>query len=117
MGCVPDVDYRVRGSRGVTRGRAWLAFPAWATDLCNEWVMVRRRVPAVPKFEGRALPLDASMNDNAMHMSIYFRPWVLDARAASTHAPMVTALCIAGAGDEKQNPDLCPNLVLTLTLT
>ena len=100
---MPGIDYCIRGKRGVTQGRAWLAFPEWATELHNEWVMVRRRVPAIPKFEGRALPMDACMNDNAMHMSIYFRPWVLDMRAVSSQAPMVTDLRIAGPGQENND--------------
>ena len=89
---VPGIDYMIHGEDGITNGRIWVAFPEGTTTLRHEWVMVRRVRPAVPRFQGKVLSWNGTHDDHACHMSIYFRPWVLDAEYSSTHVPYVTGL-------------------------
>lgn len=89
---LPNVDYCIHGDEGMTKGRTWIAFPASATTLRNEWVMVRRLKPAVPRFQGPPLLNGGTPEDHARHMSVYFRPWVLDEAHSTKHVPHAGAL-------------------------
>jgi hypothetical protein len=94
---VPGIDYIIHGEEGITGERSCVAFPESASNLRHEWVMVKRRVPAVPKFEGGVLKRGGNKDDNARSMSIYFRPWVLDTNCEpNEHVPHVSNLCEAG---------------------
>lgn len=68
-------------------GRYWLAFPASAAHLRNEYIMVRRPKPAVPRFDGAPYARHSTTEDHARHKSIYFRPWVLDQAHADGDVP------------------------------
>ena len=60
-------------------------------------VLLRRRCPAVPRFDGPALLRDGSLNDHAEHMSIYFRPWTLCLADANDDVSHVANLCGSGS--------------------
>lgn len=89
---VPGEDYEIRAETGFTHKREWLAFPAYAGHLRHEWVMVRRVRPVVPKFEGQVLMKNGYADDHMRHMSVYFRPWVLDYKDANNHVPHLSQL-------------------------
>lgn len=88
----PGIDYQIHGEEGITKGRTWVAFPASASSLRHEFVMTRRLVPAVPKFQGMVLPKAGTQDDHARHMSVYLRPWCLDPAHADEHVPHVAEL-------------------------
>ena len=92
-GRLPTEDYYMDAECGIALGRPWVAFPSYVPHLRNEWVMVRRLRPAVPRFDGRALLLDGNIEAHARHMSVHFRPWVTDASSTSEAVPHVTNLC------------------------
>ena len=60
-------------------------------------VLLRRRCPAVPRFDGPALLRDGSLNDHAEHMSMYFRPWTLCLADANDDVSHVANLCGSGS--------------------
>ena len=60
-------------------------------------VLLRRRCPAVPRFDGPALLRDVRLNDHAEHMSIYFRPWTLCLADANDDVSHVANLCGSGS--------------------
>lgn len=86
---MPGDDYMIRAEEGMTRHRHWIAFPA-SSPFRNDWVMVQRAQPAIPRFDGPALAVGGSSDDHARHMSIYFRPWTLMATNASEYTPLIT---------------------------
>lgn len=67
-------DYVVRSDSGVMRGRDWLAYPK-ESPFRHSHIMVRRKSPAIPRFDGRVLAPSGSANQHAKHLSVYFRPW------------------------------------------
>lgn len=90
-------DYEISAEQGITRNRRWLAFPA-ETPYRHDWVMVKRLAPAIPRFDGRVLPLDGDAEDYAKHMSVYLRPWTLRFEDANETVPHLSQL----AGDDGQ---------------
>jgi len=91
----PGVDYKIPDGwdKGIIQRTKefWVAFPKGCIYR-DEYVMVKRRCPVVPRFEGPALSYDGSLNDHAEHMSAYFRPWTLTREDANEDVPHVTDL-------------------------
>ena len=90
------VDYVVRSDCGVTRNRRWLAFPH-GSPYRDDWVMVRRPSPAIPRFDGRVMPIGGSVEDYSRHMLVYLRPWTLCEQHASEHCPLLSDVCAKGS--------------------
>jgi hypothetical protein len=91
--------YIVSEETGLTRDRRWLAFPK-SSPFADEYVMVHRGSPAIPRFDGRVLKADGTAEEHAQYMSIYLRPWTL--AHATEQVPHITALC-GGDGSWKRS--------------
>ena len=94
----PGEDYVVRAESGVQRDRDWIAYPR-SSPLRNDWVMVRRASPAIPRFDGQVLDHSGCADDHAMRMSLYFRPWTL--LGSSECALHINDLCDVSLGWSK----------------
>jgi hypothetical protein len=90
----PGVDYLISGDEGIIDGSMvpWYAFPE-SSGLRHDWVIELRphRVPL--SFSGIALPRRCTREEQAHHMSVYFRPWVLPPALATECIPVITNLC------------------------
>ena len=90
----PGVDYLISGDEGIIDGSMvpWYAFPE-SSGLRHDWVIELRphRVPL--SFSGIALPRRCTREEQAHHMSVHFRPWVLPPALATEYIPVITNLC------------------------
>jgi hypothetical protein len=88
---VAGEDYIVRGEQGKTKGCEWFAFP-FGCPFRDDYVMVMRHKPAIPRFDGSVLKHGGSTEDHARHMITYLRPWTLSRQVADEHCPHIKDL-------------------------
>jgi hypothetical protein len=95
---VAGVDYVI------TEGDSnWIPFPdvIATTNFRHAFVMVKRRRPVVPSFEGCPMMKARRGHEqrNARIVSAYFRPWVLHAEDATSTVPYIGDLGGRDGGD------------------
>ena len=58
--------------------------------------MIRRPSLAIPRFDGRVMPIGGSVEDYSRHMLVYLRPWTLSEQHVSEHCLLLSDVCAKG---------------------